>query len=202
MTRDEAEALLRRYTTETTPIDNGQGRWKYLDVDILEDGRKIGSYRRNYPSLIHTFAPFVQGGQVFALYSPHYVVTRLMRLPDCQDIGGEEPTPSGEGFCPAEFYVPFDPERGLVGEWGFVSGCVWGDDSSYKVQYLDLSRAAEGVLAREDRFGYLPTPSRLPLREAVNLEFYRADDEYQEIEFSMRRLYSMKQRKFEEEGYD
>lgn len=26
------------------------------------------------------------------------------------------------------------------GDFGFVWGCIWGDDSSWKVQYLDLSR--------------------------------------------------------------
>lgn len=200
MSRDEVEALLRRYTTRTITIDNGPGRFKHLDVEILEDGRKIGSYRRNYPSLIDTFVPFVQGDHVYALYSPHYTATRLMRLPECADIGGEEP--SNGGFCPAEFYVPYEPERGLVGDWGFVSGCIWGDDSSWKVLYLDLSQASHGVLRSEARFGYLPIFSRLPLREAVNLTFYREDDEYQEIEFSVSRLYSMKQRKFEDEGYD
>lgn len=200
MSRDEAEALLRRYTTRTTIIERGLAGFNHLDVEILHDGEKIGSYRRNYPSLIDTFLPFMQGGHVFALYSPQYTITRLMRLPSCQDIGGEEPC--DEGFCPAEFFVPYVPERGLVGVWGFVSGCVWGDDSSWKVQYLDLSEAAQGVLRREARFGHLPTPRRLSLREAVNLEFYRADDEYQEIEFSVGRSYSMKQRKFEDEGYD
>lgn len=200
MSREEAEALLRRYTTQTTIIDNGPNRFKHLDVDILEDGKKIGSYQRNYPSLIRTFLPFVQNSQVYALYSPDYTATRLMRLPDCADIGGEGR--DEEGFCPAEYFIPYDPEKGLIGKWGFLSGCVWGDDSSWKVQHIDLSQAAQGVLRREERFGYLPTPSRLPLREAINLEFYREDDEYQEVEFSIRRLYSMKQGKFQDEGYD
>lgn len=160
----------------------------------------IGSYRRNYPSLIHTFVPFVQDNQVYALYSPDYTATRLMRLPDCEDIGGEGRDENG--FCPAEYYVPYDPEKGLIGKWGFLSGCVWGDDSSWKVQYIDLAQAAQGVLRCEARFGYLAAPSHLLLREAVNLEFYREDDEYQEIEFSVSRLYSMKQSKFEDEGYD
>ena len=28
---------------------------------------------------------------------------------------------------------------------GFVAGCVWGDDSSWKIEYLDLSKADEGI---------------------------------------------------------
>lgn len=55
---------------------------------------------------------------------------------------------------------------------------------------------------REERFGYLPTPSDLPLEKAINFRHYREEDEYGEIEFSVRRLYSMKQGKFEDEGYD
>jgi hypothetical protein len=30
-----------------------------------------------------------------------------------------------------------------------------GDDSSWKVQYLDLSRVQQGVVRRDERFGYL-----------------------------------------------
>jgi len=50
-----------------------------------------------------------------------------------------------------------------------VAGCVWGDDTSWKVQYLDLSRADEGVLRREERFGYIELAYNLHLDEAVDL---------------------------------
>ena len=33
-----------------------------------------------------------------------YTCTRLLRLPDCVDVGGEEPHP--HGFCPVKFFVP------------------------------------------------------------------------------------------------
>ena len=52
--------------------------------------------------------------------------------------------------------------------FGFVAGCVWGDDSSWKLQYLDLSRAAEGIVRREERFGYLELPAGRPLAELVD----------------------------------
>ncbi len=65
------------------------------------------------------------------------------------------------------------------GQYGFVFGCVWGDDSSMKVQYLDLSRITEGILVRDDRFGYVEMPSWIggedaqrPLRELVNVSEY------------------------------
>jgi hypothetical protein len=76
------------------------------------------------------------------------------------------------GFCPVGFYVPdwWDLHDGSLipgseywdankewpnGDFGFVWGCQWGDDSSWKVQYLDLSQIQQGVLRREERFGYL-----------------------------------------------
>jgi hypothetical protein len=42
-----------------------------------------------------------------------------------------------------------------VGGFGFVWGCIWGDDSSWKAQHLDLRRVQEGVIARDERFGYV-----------------------------------------------
>lgn len=42
-----------------------------------------------------------------------------------------------------------------AGDFGFVWGCMWGDDAGWKVQYLDLSRINEGVITRDDRFGYI-----------------------------------------------
>ena len=41
------------------------------------------------------------------------------------------------------------------GNFGFVWGCEWGDDSSWKIQYLDLRKVQQGVIVRSDRFGYV-----------------------------------------------
>lgn len=205
------------------------GAWKGARVGVFRrdaDGgeEQVGEYERNYPSLLRTFAHFRAGGRDLALYSPDYTATRLLELPSCRDIGGEEP--SGGGFCPAEFFVPYfidlesredgQPprrfrkqmpapeelvERTIPRTWpaaagrparvqhqryvpvgplthhpfGFVAGCVWADDSSWKVQYLDLSRAAEGVLRRDDRFGYLELPHNVHLDQAIDLIDYQSD---------------------------
>jgi hypothetical protein len=53
--------------------------------------------------------------------------------------------------------------------FGFVAGCVWGDDRSWKIQYLDLSRAHEGILKRDRRLGYLALPGDSIL-EAIFME--------------------------------
>lgn len=212
--------LVEKYQVKAESFLKKPGCWSCLKVTIYEDGAKIGEYERNYSSLYHTFFPFELKGKHYALYSPDYTCTRIMSLPDCKDIGGEEP--HGCGFCPTGYAVPMitvqkglpdpkdprpynprhdikkwakveikdgyehyswpkegDPEypeyKALCdkhdkefNEWlerhpyediqapfGFVCGCVWGDDSSWKIEYLDLSRADEGILVREDRFGYV-----------------------------------------------
>src|SRR5690349_4922876 len=98
LTREEAEALVARYTTRCSKISNAPRGWDYLAVDVLLDGERVGGYTRNYPSFYETFLPFVHDDAVYALYAPHYTGTRILRLSDGQDIGGEEPNP--HGFCP------------------------------------------------------------------------------------------------------
>ncbi len=173
MNGEHASAERARYTARGIRL-SGEGERTRLRVEIVRDGGVVGSYERNY-GLMNTFHPFVgQGGKLYALYSRHYTATRVMSLPDCRDLGGEEPA-SG-GFCPVEFFVPYDPERGLDGSVGFVAGCVWGDDSSWKVQFLDLSRVAEGVIARDDRFGYLELEDGVSLEDAIDLREWSLSD--------------------------
>jgi hypothetical protein len=209
-------------------IQYGVGTWRGTRVGVFRVSggleEQVGEYERNYPSLLRTFAAFRLDGRDLALYSPDYTCTRLLELPSCRDIGGEEP--SAGGFCPADFFVPYyiDLEYFVDGRpsrlirrqmpkaeelaprtvpvklpetpthparieqhryvpvgprtfhpFGFVAGCVWGDDSSWKVQYLDLSRAAEGVIVRDDRFGYIELPDGVRLDGAVDLVDYQSD---------------------------
>jgi hypothetical protein len=142
-------------------------------VHVLRGEEVTGSYTRNYPNLFHSFYPFVQGDQEYALYSPDYTTTRVMTLPDCRDLGGEEP--HSKGFCPVDYYVPFDSELGFQGQFGFVAGAVWADERSLKIQYLDLSQIAQGVLKREERFGYLHLPEGMRLKDAVLFDYYELD---------------------------
>ena len=204
------------------------GTWHGVRVGVFrrENGIdvQVGEYERNYPSLFHTFAPFHLDGRDLALYSPDYTCTRLLELPSCRDIGGEDP--DGNGFCPVDFFVPHfveleyhvddgprkrrriqmpkpenlaprtvpvrfparsgHPERVenhheapagplTYHRFGFVSGCIWGDDSSWKLQYLDLSQAATGVVRREERFGYVELPDGVRLEKAVDLSDYQSN---------------------------
>src|SRR3990167_633721 len=153
-----------KYLTKVADIDNtakyGKDAWKYIGVKIfetLDDGseKEIGSYERNYPNFLYTFLPFKKDGKEYALYSPNYAATRVMELPSCKDIAGEEP--NRYAFCPVEYFVPQVENP----QFGFVSGCEWGDDTSWKVQFLDLSRIEDGILKRDERFGYIQHPKTL-----------------------------------------
>lgn len=64
-----------------------------------------------------------------------------------------------------EIYVSETSSR--ESDIGFVSGCVWGDDSSWKVECLDLTRVSEGVLKRDSRLGYFELPGKVNLPEAI-----------------------------------
>lgn len=225
-----------RFTVRTERRANAPGCWDSTLVTVLDRGVPCGEFLRNYGGS-GPFAPFRIGEEWFALYSPDYTATRIMRLPSCQDIGGEEPDTFG--FCPIELFVPayrlhsFDIEQGwrageqvapyverrsqavwpdqlrcgiaeverriaaeaplpgrripgemlfnhALSDWrwcpfGFVAGCIWGDDSSWKIQFIDLAQAAEGVLRREERFGYIELPNRLSLPEAIDMARWEPD---------------------------
>jgi hypothetical protein len=227
------------------------GCWEYLRVGIFEryvDGNdvQIGEYQRNYSSMYRTFHPFQLRCNWYALYSKDYTSTRIMKLPSCEDIGGEERETNG--FCPTDYWVPplcyiesvhpapcprattpepctcrpvhgptcpyttrpvnenasgpcdcggFDEYYKWHHIWhfpdrvhGFIAGCVWGDDSSWKIQYLDLSRADEGIIKREERFGYIQLPNHLTLDKAVELE--AGSEDYYVLQISTMDYYSLK----------
>lgn len=159
-------------------------------TNINGQEKQIGEYDRNY-GLMSTFYPFKQNDKWYALYSKDYTATRVMSLPDCKDLCGEEE--DAFGFCPVEYYIPCqnghsdDPSSygnwevnvgKLAGTFGFVAGCIWGDDSSWKVQYLDLSKITEGKLINEPRFGYLELPREYKsLKDCFNFLNFDPTDE-------------------------
>lgn len=122
-----------RFRVKFEVIDPGQGVWKTARVHVFEDdgagAHQIGRYDRNHAG-------------------------------SCRDLGGEERHTNG--FCPVDYYVPYDhpdvDKAGDAGRFGFVAGCIWGDDSSWKMQCLDLSEVSKGMLVRKESFGYLPMP--------------------------------------------
>jgi hypothetical protein len=153
------------------------GTWHSTLVDVFRrnvsvgDAEKVCRYERNY-TMFQTFEPFRQGGRELALISRDYTATAVLDLTSGEVIAEEACEPKGSGFCPVGFYVPdwldvhdeslipggkywTADDEWPVGDFGFVWGCYWGDDSSWKVQYLDLSRVQQGIIARDERFGYV-----------------------------------------------
>lgn len=160
------------WVLRTTPISHALG-WASTRVEVCRRGKQglenTATYTRNYP-LHTTFEPFRQGEREYALISRDYQATAVLDLATGKVIA-EEPEERA-GFCPIGFYVPdwWDIHDGSIipgsdswdadrewprGDFGFVWGCLWGDDSSWKVQHLDLSRVSEGILTRSDLYGYL-----------------------------------------------
>lgn len=178
------------------------GCWEYEKIGIFREGVQIGEYVRNYSSFMDTFHHFRLNGKDLALYSPDYTSTRLMELPSCKDIGGEPRDGNGfcptgyyvPSYLEHEFdikgekhrYRIYEPEPAdfkdedkdrvvsdlLFCDFGFISGCVWGDDSSWKIQYLDLSQADKGILNRDERFGYIQLPAKVELKDAIDMDGY------------------------------
>lgn len=187
-----------KYYTRTSEIETSKGQWSCLKVEILqdlEDGSKpklIGSYNRNYHGLYKTFFPFQKGDKWYALYSKDYEETRVMELPSCDDLGGE----SSE-FCPVEYYVPSyedmaskednddwnDQYKEVAGTFGFVSGCYWGDDNSWKICYLDLTDLRN--IKIEFKFGYIKQPNNLTLKECIDLEDYAPSSKYNQTSINI-----------------
>lgn len=165
------------YAAQVSRVETpGKNTWDYLDVAVhyRDDTVPIAHYRRNYPAFNRTFEPFRQladPDRHYALISRHYTATAVLDLQSSTIVAEEKP--ASNGFCPVGFYVPdwWDVHDGSIlpgshfwnterdetprGDYGFVWGCVWGDDTSWKVQHLDLSDVAKGEIGRDDRYGYV-----------------------------------------------
>ena len=163
------------YVVRLSRKPNAPGTWDSTIVEVCRRGDRgelahMCSYERDH-AMWQTFEPFRQGGRDLALISRHYTKTAVLDVASGEVIAEEaEEEPSG-GFCPVGFYVPDwwdvntdsiipgseywkDDMEWTAGDFGFVWGCHWGDDSWWKIQYLDLSRVQDGVITRDARFGY------------------------------------------------
>lgn len=186
-----------KYVAIGTAKQNRPGTWDSTIVRIFRRGlvptelEPICEFQRNY-SLLQTFEPFRKCGRDFALISREYTKTAVLDLTTGQIVAEETESSPGSGFCPVGFYVPdwWDLHDGSVipgspwwngdKEWpsepfGFVWGCYWGDDSSWKVQYLDLSGITNGVIKRDERFGYLELATTNYLPPSLNPAWTKSD---------------------------
>jgi len=55
-------------------------------------------------------------------------------------------------------------------DFGFLCGCVWGDDTSWKLRYIDLSKIPDKVLTITDKFGYWELANNLTLRQSIRMD--------------------------------
>jgi hypothetical protein len=194
---NEVPASVSRFSVKVEVVKRGPGITDAARITIFEEAggvaRQLGGYDRNHAGWCDsTFAPFVQDGRWYALYAPDYTATRIMELPSCKDLGGEDPHTNG--FCPVDYYVPHDhpdvERAGDAGLFGFVAGCIWGDDSSWKIQYLDLSNAASGILVRKEIFGYVAMPYKAArLADCISLDEYSR--EYPRAEITVSLIYDL-----------
>ncbi len=138
-----------RFIATKSAVEAPAGFWNTLHVKVTDlNSDVIANYDRNHSTMYRTFEPFRQGSRLFALISSDYTATSVLDLQSGKVIASE--TPDSNGFCPVGFYVPdwWDLNDGSVlpgsegwksdyeepkGNFGFVWGCVWGDDSSWKV---------------------------------------------------------------------
>jgi hypothetical protein len=61
--------------------------------------------------------------------------------------------------------------------FGFLSGCVWGDDSCWKLQYIDLSKIPEKILSITEKFGYWELPDG-PLKKQIYMSGWEPDHQW------------------------
>ena len=108
---------------------------------------------------------------------------RTLRYPDAE---GKEVVSTYQPLTPLT-YVPY----------GFVAGCYWGDDSSWKIQYLDLSQAHRGIVTRDERFGYIVLPDALSLADAVRIGGDDSEDPY--LHLSIRETFRLSGRRLTDE---
>jgi hypothetical protein len=168
--------MIHPFQIKITPISNGDGYWNYNKVEIFKNDIKVGEYTRHYSGMTEeTFCPVKFNDKWYALFSADYELIEIMDLQTGNIIPlTEESKEQMDGFCPVEIFCPFvfkqewennkkektisyisysqfkeDGEKEqevFFSRIAFVSGCVWGDDSSWKMNFLDLSGIEKGEI--------------------------------------------------------
>ena len=168
---------MNKYKLKTSDIKNGQGYWDSTLAEIykIDDSgeNKIGEFIRHYPNYTEdTFVPFIINNKEYALYSSNYTTIEIMELPSCKKVElTKESIEDLAHFCPVKAFIPKivkcvdsnfvynNFENIDISEFGddfveiydmsfaFISGCVWGDDSSWKLNILDFTKLSEGKVS-------------------------------------------------------
>lgn len=170
----------------TCSIERKKGRKlnPHLIVSIYQanekgEKTKIGQYDRDHHDLFNTFFPFKQDGKEFALISKHYSKIYVIELPSCRIIAEESWNSSvKESFYPIDFFVSDNNSK-----IGFVAGIRANDETSCKIEYLDLSDIINGKIFRDNRFGHIELPEGIKLENAVQYSLYK--NKYSSIDIAI-----------------
>ena len=65
-------------------------------------------------------------------------------------------------------------------DFGFVAGCSWGDDSSWKLRYIELDEVPNKILKITEKFGYWELPD-LPLKKCIDMHMWAPDEKLVKI---------------------
>lgn len=167
------------YSIWPESVETRKNCWNYTHVHIYENNKWIGGYVRNYHMLYDTFKPFIFNKKWYALCSKDYTGLDIIELPSCKFKNKR--SHNSYGFCPVEV-LPLDEtlisnidqdeksifiSQNQLGKYALISGCVWGDDSNWKVELVTLD--PENGLAEIDNdfFDYTPLPEDYNLLESV-----------------------------------
>lgn len=83
--------------------------------------------------------------------------------------------------------------------YGFMSGCVWGDDSSWKLRFIDLTQIDQKILTITDKFGYWELPDTLPLHKCIEVDAFHKDPRKSWVKLTGSQSFSLYHDKFEKE---
>jgi hypothetical protein len=177
---------------------NASSKKGTTDVKIFKNSDLIGSYVYGLDFIEPPFYPFEHKNKWYALFSEDYTASSIMELSTCETVWSTEPHTFGfcpvEFYVPkyqkklsaddgaivnvlrSDFQNPGLSENQLCifdqityHDFGFVSGCIWGDDSSLKIQFFDFKDLDKGIVVSDDRFGYVEMNGKLNLMESVNI---------------------------------
>jgi len=60
-------------------------------------------------------------------------------------------------------------------DFAFLCGCVWGDDTSWKIRHIDLSQIPNKILSITEKFGYWEMPNNLKLQQCIRMDGWEPD---------------------------
>ncbi len=107
-------------------------------------------------------------------YIPRYNMYSVKDKYDYYDVDAEYKTQ--EEFVETQTSADFVETKFC--NFGFMSGCIWGDDSSWKLRYIDLEKIPEKELSIIEKFGYWELPHNMSLKECIDMSGWEPDHDW------------------------